>query len=250
MDIDKFRGGLMGSLTRTQLKLRRLSIRADWRSTLNNIVANIVQHSPDLVSLALRQTFAKKELTMKLGNGIQCLALAVNKLAPISARGLKYLKLAVWCRLSPDPFGQRVCNLSHLTHLQIDKSFFEEQLQIMEAYNIGENLEFLRLDTEPNDKVFLRTPKLKELRMIDLFPLPADVCPILQTVRYGPGCESMNEIVREQRKLALESRGVTVLRVDNGPHALDEDMSATGRAVLRRPITDVCYACGENHTWA
>jgi hypothetical protein len=47
----------------------------------------------------------------------------------------------------------------------------------MQAYNIGEHVEFLRLGSEPNYEVFLKTPKLKELRMIDLIPLPADVCP-------------------------------------------------------------------------
>jgi hypothetical protein len=257
-DIDKFQGRPMGRLKTIQLKLRRLSICADRHSALNSIMANIVQHAPDLVSLAVRETFARKELTMKLGDGIQCLALTVNKLPPISARGLKCLKLAVRGRFRPELVEQRLCNLSHLTHLQIDSLSVEEQLPIMETYNIGENLEFLCLRTEPNYNALLRTPKLKELRMNDLFPFPADVCPILQTVRYC-GQErrpyelypahhlSMTESVREERKLALKSRGITVLRVDNGPHLLDGHLSVSAGAVFSL-IADECYACGEKHT--
>jgi hypothetical protein len=47
----------------------------------------------------------------------------------------------------------------------------EVEQSIMEAYNIGENLEFLHLDSDSERKheVILRTPKLKALRMNDDF---------------------------------------------------------------------------------
>jgi hypothetical protein len=86
----------------------------------------------------------------------------------------------------------------------------------MEAFKIGENLEFLSLGLKHTYHVFLRTPKLKELRVNHLFPLPPDDCPMLQTVHYGPGSWNIDEDDREERKLDLESRGITVLQV--GPY--------------------------------
>jgi hypothetical protein len=76
---------------------------------------------------------------------------------------------------------------------------------IMEAYNIGENLEFLRLVSDPNYEIFLRTPKLKKLRMIDLVPFPPDVCAILETIHYFRGFSYM-EIEGEAIKLDCSVR--------------------------------------------
>jgi hypothetical protein len=243
MFIEKFRGTPMARLKTIQLNLRRLSIH-NHPATLNNTVANIVQHSPNLVSLVVRGTVAKKELTMKLGDGIQCLALTINgELPPISARGLKCLMLLISGRLKHKPFEQRPGNLSYLTHLQIYESTAKEQVSIMEAYDIGENLEFLRVTSEPNYDVFLRTPKLKEIRMSDLVPLPLDCCPILQMVGYGSNYEYVDENEREETKLYLESRGITVLRNNYYPDFVE--VPSTYDAV---DDLSVCYVCGENHT--
>ena len=102
--------------------------------------------------------------------------------------------------LGTNRFEQHLCNLSYLVHLQIYYSTVEEQLSIMEAYNIGENSEFLRFVSDPNYEVFLRTPKLKKLRKIDLVPFPPDVCPILETSHYNRGFSYM-EINGEAIKL-------------------------------------------------
>ena len=146
-------------------------------------------------------------------------------------------------RLKHKPFEQRPGNLSYLTHLQIYESTAKEQVSIMEAYDIGENLEFLRVTSEPNYDVFLRTPKLKEIRMSDLVPLPLDCCPILQMVGYGSNYEYVDENEREETKLYLESRGITVLRNNYYPDFVE--VPSTYDAV---DDLSVCYVCGENHT--
>ena len=75
-------------------------------------------------------------------------------------------KLPPWCR----------CDLSYLPGLRLyGSSSSEVELSIMEAYNIGENLEFLHLGSEPYYDVLLRASKLKELRSIDLLPVPPDL---------------------------------------------------------------------------
>jgi hypothetical protein len=239
LHFDKFQGRPMGRLKTIQLNLRRLSIGVNRPAALYNTVANIVQHSPDLISLAVTATTAKKELTMKLGDGIQCLALTVKgKLPPISARGLKCLKLTVPWHHGYEPFEHCACDLSYLTHFELYGTSFEVPsdevaLSIMEAYNIGENLEFLRLESDPIHEILIRAPKLKELRMNTLFAVSPDVCPMLQTVRYGPDYRYLDKNEREKIKLDLKSRGITVLAVDDKSDVKDE--------------MPVCYACGENH---
>ena len=183
-----------------------------------------------------------KTIQLKLGDGIQCLALTVDgKLPPISGRGLKCLRLFVWGRLKHEPFEEHPCDLSYLTHLEIYFSSVAEQLLIMEAYNIGENLEFLSLGSEPSYEVFLRTHKLKDLTMIGFSHfLLKFVCPILHKVYYGPNHWYKDEKWQENM-YDLESRGITVLEADDVYHRLMfypcswEDMK-------------VCFACEENHT--
>jgi hypothetical protein len=238
LSIDFLQDTPMDALKAIQLNLRRLCFRFRHGSCsgLNNIMVDIFQHSPDLVSLAFRDTAVTKELTMKLGDGIQCLALCVTgKLPPISASRLKCLRLVVRGPLKHEPFEEHPCNLSHLTHLQIHHETITEQLSILEAYNIGETLEFLSIGSEPNYEVFLRTPKLKELRMIGPFPLPPDVCPILEKVYYGPH-HYMNRNGWQETMYDLKSRDITVLYhhllYDQGPQ---EEMFE-------------CFVCGESHT--
>jgi hypothetical protein len=252
--INEFQGTIIGHLTTLQLNLRRLSIHGRSRgSTLQTTVANIVQHSPELVSLTVNESPAKQKLTMKLGDGIKCLAINVKgNLPPISARGLKCLKFMVDRGHGRESFEHCGCDLSYLTHLELygsssgvdsdEAATGEVELSIMEAYNIGENLEILRLESEPNHKVFIRTPKLKELRMIDLFPVSPDVCPMLQTVRY-PDYWDVNENDWKERKLDLESRGIEIRRVCDQKSTSVYDM-----AICFACDMSVCYACGENHT--
>ena len=119
----------------------------------------------------------------------------------------------------------------------------EVELSIMEAYNIGENLEYLRVDSEPNHEIFLRTPKLKKLRMIDLFPVSPDVCPMLQTVQtvqHSQARGNKYQYERDTRKIDFESRGIAVRPV----------LEIQPPYVYTRTTYDkfVCFACGENHT--
>jgi len=67
-----------------------------------------------------------------------------GKLPPISCKRLKYLTFEV----SPhrrEPIEPCPCDLSYLSHLQIYTYSGEVELSLMEAYNIGEILEFLHI---------------------------------------------------------------------------------------------------------
>jgi hypothetical protein len=209
LHINKFHGMPKGRLKTIRLNLRRLSIRADRRDALHNTMANIVQHSPDLISLAVKGTTAKKELTMKLGDGIQCLSLSVDRpLPPISCKGLKYLSLDVHFF---GPYESRLCDLSYLTRLQLYSYSTKADLPLMEAYNIGENLQFLRLDASPQSEVLLRAPELKVLRLRDLSPsMPLHVCPALRIIQCGCGFTTLTTSERDEMKRQLESQGYIV----------------------------------------
>jgi hypothetical protein len=125
----------MSGLNAIQLKLRKLTFSAISCSELNNTMANIIQHSPDLVSLGFRGAAIEKELPMKIGNGIRCLSLTVNgKLPPISARGLNCLTLLVQGHLNHEPFEQYPCNLSYLTHLHIHFVFLKEKKELIDDF--------------------------------------------------------------------------------------------------------------------
>jgi hypothetical protein len=85
-----------------------------------------------------------------------------------------------------EPFEHCPCDLSYLTHLElVGLSSGIVELSIMDAYNIGEQLELLCLDSEPDHEIFLRTPKLKTLGMIDHFSVLPDVCPMLHMVQHS-----------------------------------------------------------------
>jgi hypothetical protein len=78
----------------------------------------------------------------------------------------------------------------------------------MKAYNIGENLDFMHMDSNPGYAALSRTPKLKRLSLanlgIDILPL--HVCPALQSVQYGAlYCEELDEMKR------LQSQGYIVM---------------------------------------
>ena len=209
LHISEFHGTPMRHLKTIQLKLRRLFIEisthsGDASSTLHNTVANIVEHSPDLISLAVIGTGARKEWTTKLGDRIKSLTMDVDgNLPPISARGLKCLMLLTYRQHGHELFECCACDLSSLTHLTLcGSSSGEVELSIMEAYNIGENLEFLHLGcSATNYELFLRSPKLKELRIVDMFPLHPDICPTLQMVHYCPDCKYIDKNDRKKSKL-------------------------------------------------
>jgi len=206
--LHNFQDTPMGRLTTIQLNLRRLSTYTTRQSTLHDTVANIADHSPDLVSLTARGTPARKELTTKLGDGMKCLSLSMEgKLPPISCKGLKYLRLDVRGRRS-EPFEPYSCDLSYLTLLELYSYSANLDLSLRKAYNIGENLEFLYLDVPPQSEVFLRTPKLKELGLADLSKsMPLHVCPELRTIQYGARAGYLATSERNERKRQLESQG-------------------------------------------
>jgi hypothetical protein len=246
--IDEFHDTPIGRLKRIQLNLHSLYIdfsRHSRRATLHSTLANIVEHSPHLHDLGVRGTGATEEWTTKLGNRITHLSINVDgNLPPIRAKRLKWLKLTVCCYRGHKPFEHRRCDLSYLTHLKLyGSSSSEVELSIMKAYNIGENLEFLSVNSEPNHEIFLTTPKLKRLRMIDIFSVPPDVCPMLQTVQtvqHSQPRGNKYQHERDARKIDLESRGIAVLQVIEALHACE----------YTRTMYDkfVCFACGENHT--
>jgi hypothetical protein len=215
------------------LKLRKLSIYAARRQTLHSTVANIVQHSPDLVSLTVRGTTARKELTTKLGDGIKCLSLSMhsNTVPPISCKGLRYLKLVSDIyKFEP---SESPCGLSYLTHLKLDGFTGEGVLSIMEAYNIGENLELLHLDVTPQSEILSRTPKLKVLRLADLSKsIPLHVCPALRTIQYDWGYVNLTRSERNEVRRQLESQGYIVTRVDGSFNIVNRS---------------VCLVCRESH---
>jgi hypothetical protein len=234
--VNKFHGMPRGRLKIIRLKLRRLSIRADRRDALHNTMANIVQHCPDLISLAVKGTMAKKELTMKLGDGIQCLSLSVDHaLPPISCKGLKCLSLDVnFYKI--ESYESRLCDLSYLTHLQLYSYSTKADLSLMEAYNIGENLKFLRLDASPQPEVLLRAPKLKVLRLHDLRPsMPLHVCPALRIIQCGCGFSTLTTSERDEMKRQLESQGYIVTYLARIDGSSDIEKLAT------------CAVCGRSH---
>jgi hypothetical protein len=91
----EFQGTPQGRLKTIQLNLRKLTIDITRRSratTLHNALANIVEHSPQLVCVSVAGTRARKQWTTKLGDRIKHLTLYIRgSLPPISSRGLKYL---------------------------------------------------------------------------------------------------------------------------------------------------------------
>jgi hypothetical protein len=135
-----------------------------------------------------------------------------------------------------------VCDLSYLTHLEVtidvdhNELAGELELSIMEAYNIGGNLEILAIP-EHNREVFLRTPKLKVLRTECLLEVPPDICPMLQTVEC---VEDFNYEPKyaddwKKAKLDLESRSIEVRLFEKRNNSVLDEMTQ-------------CFACGENHT--
>ena len=100
-----------------------------------------------------------------------------------SCKGLKYLRFEGRLGIC-EPFEDCPCDLSYLTHLELDTDYGPLGLSLMEAYNIGENLEFLHLHAYPESEIILRAPKLKELRLADLtISLPLYACPELRTIQ-------------------------------------------------------------------
>jgi hypothetical protein len=86
----------------------------------------------------------------------------------------------------------------------------------MEAYNIGENLEFLHLEAQPKSEIFLRTAKLKELSLADLREsMPLHVCPELRTIHYGARIANPAPSERNERKRLLELQGYIVTSIDD-----------------------------------
>jgi hypothetical protein len=156
--IDEFQDTPIGRLKTIQLNLGWLFIyftRHCRRATLHSTLANIVERSPHLYYLMVRGTGATEEWTTKLGDRIEHLVINVDGNLPlISARRLKLLMVTVCCHRGHEPFEHRGCDLSYLTHLVLyGPPSSEVELSIMEAYNIGENLEYLRADSEANHDI-------------------------------------------------------------------------------------------------
>jgi hypothetical protein len=195
-----------------QLKLRTLLIQvyANYSrpTTLHNTVANIVKHSPDLVCLTVRGTSARKEWTTKLGDRIKHLSLYIKGThPPISCKGLKCLVLEGSHAQRREPFEPCPCDLSYLTRLAIFGFSTEQQLSLMKAYNIGENLEFKHMDSNPGYPALSRTPKLKSLGSYHLGnDTPLHVCPALRTVRDN------TLFYKEREGERLQSLGYVVMR--------------------------------------
>jgi hypothetical protein len=138
---------------------------------------------------------------MKLGDRIEHLTLYIEgTLPPINCRGLKYRVLQGRCGQSREPFEPCPCDLSRLTHLTIRGFSTEQQLLFMKACNIGENLEFMHMDSNPGHAALARTPRLKSLslrsRGIDM---PPHVCPDLLTIYT----DSYNERDRPKSQVIL-----------------------------------------------
>jgi hypothetical protein len=235
--IDKLQRKPMGRPKTIQLNLRKLFIDVMKRSSLHNTVANVVKHSPNLVWLAVKGTPARKELTLKFGDGIHCLTLCVDgKLPPISARGLKCLTLSVLGGPRHEPFEHRPCDLSYLTHLQLCTGSGKLDLSLMGAYNIGENLEFLHLGAPPKPELFLRAPKLKALRLLRLsISMPLHVSPALRAIQCVGILSERSTIESNETERQLESQGYIVTRIDwLETKCIQENLS-------------VCDVCGESY---
>jgi hypothetical protein len=203
--ICKFQGTPKGRLGTIQLNLSRLTISISRRSRaimLHNTLANIVHHSPDLVCLSVGGANARKMWTTKLGDRVKHLSLYIERtLPPISCRGLKYLVLKGSRDQSREPFEPCPCDLSYLTHLSINAFSTEQQLSLMEAYNIGANLEEMHMDSNPGNAALERTPRLKSLGLPRVsIDMPLHFCPELRTIYTSLSNESIQ----------LQSQGYTV----------------------------------------
>jgi hypothetical protein len=221
LHLDRFQGKPMEHLKTSQLiqlNLRTLHIHIFIGSRVPThntpAVAKVVEHSPDLVCLSVLGTSARKVWITKLGDRIQHLRLRIRgTLPPISCRGLKYLVLDGSYDQSREPFEPCPCDLSYLTHLSINAFSTEQQLSLMEAYNIGENLEVMHMDSNPGYAVFSRTPRLKSLSLARVFiDMPLHVCPELRTVKYT----TLHSNLERNERARLQSQGYDVHSIFKG----------------------------------
>jgi hypothetical protein len=201
-----------GCLKSIQLNLRTLhiEIRARGTTILHNILANIVENSPGLAFLVVVKPPARKEWTTKLGDRIEHLRLCIEgTIPPISCKGLKCLVLEASRDQSRELLEPCACDLSYLSRLTIYDLSAEQQLSLMEAYNIGENLEFMYMNSSPGYAALSRTPKLKILSLYRLgIDMPLHVCPALRYVCQYIYLDSNLE--RDERK-RLQSQGYIVM---------------------------------------
>jgi hypothetical protein len=119
-----------------------------------------------------------------------------------SCKGLKYLRFEGRLGIC-EPFEDCPCDLSYLTHLELDTDYGPIDLSVMEAYNIGGNLEFLHLHAYPESEIILRAPKLKRIKTNGSNHFIASLClsrianyPIRRgraTVRFITKCERRTE---------------------------------------------------------
>jgi hypothetical protein len=186
LNTDEFHDTPTGRLN-TRLNIRKLSIRVSSLSepaTLHNTVADVVEYSPDLVCLSVGGLRARDMWTRKIGDRIRHLSLYIERRLPhINCRGLKYLVFKGNYDYSHEHFEHSPCDLSYLTHLRVYGFSAEQQLSLMKSYNIGENLEFMHMDSNPGYAALARTPRLKSLGLKTLgIDMPLHVCPELRTI--------------------------------------------------------------------
>jgi hypothetical protein len=135
-------------------------------------------------------------------------------LPPISRKGLKYLVLSSDGGQSSEPFEPCPCDLSYLTHLTIYDCSTEQQLSLMKAYNIGEDLEFTYMSSNPGYAALARTPRLKILSLKNLgINMPLHDCPELRTVQ----CDVLYSNEHDERR-RLQSQDYIVMKSSDFRH--------------------------------